>query len=80
MRPDKEQIDRMGWEAWADNVIVNMMENLPLDATGLTYHYDDISVQISLVGKDVVGFIRAYIPGYGWKHHERTIRRACYNN
>ena len=80
MKPDKEQIDRMGWEAWADNVIVNMMENLPPDATGMSYRYDDISVQISLVGKDVVGFIRAYIPGYGWKHHERTIRRACYNN
>lgn len=80
MRPDKEQIDRLGWEAWADNVLVNMMENLPPDATGLTYHYDDISVQINLVGKDVVGFVRAYVPGYGWKHHERTIRRACYDN
>lgn len=80
MKPDKEQIDRLGWEAWADNVLVNMMENLPPDATGLTYHYDDISVQINLVGKDVVGLVRAYVPGYGWKHHERTIRRACYNN
>ena len=80
MKPDKEQIDRMGWEAWADNVIVNTIENLPADATSMTCDHGDVSIKVSLVGKDVVGFIRAYIPGYGWKHHERTIRRACYNN
>jgi hypothetical protein len=80
MKPDREQIDRLGFEAWADNAIVNMMENLPADCVEMKAALDDATVQITLVGKDVVGRVRAYVPGYGWKHHERTIRRACYNN
>jgi hypothetical protein len=80
MKPDKDQIDRLGFEAWADNKLVNMIENMPPDCTALSYHFDDISIQISLVGKDSVGRVRAYVPGYGWKHYERTIRRACYDN
>jgi hypothetical protein len=80
MKPDREQIDRLGFEAWADNVIVDTIESLPPDCTGFSSHDDDMSVQITLVGKDVIGRVRAYVPGYGWKHHERTIRRACYNN
>ena len=80
MKPDREQIDRLGFEAWADNVIVDTIESLPADCTGFSSHNDDMSVQVTLVGKDVVGRVRAYVRGYGWKHHERTIRRACYNN
>jgi hypothetical protein len=80
MKPDRDQIDRLGFEVWADNAIVNMIENLPSDCVEMKSDHDDISVQITLVGKDVIGRVRAYVPGYGWKHHERTIRRACYNN
>ena len=80
MKPDKDQIARLGWEAWADNILVNMIENMPKNCTALSYHFDDISVQISLVGKDVVGRVRAYVPDKGWMYYERTIRRACYNN
>jgi hypothetical protein len=80
MKPDRDQIDRLGFEVWADNAIVNVMENLPPDCTGFSSHQDDISIQVTLVGKDVVGRVRAYVPGYGWKHYERTIRRACYDN
>ena len=46
----------------------------------MTCDHGDVSIKVSLVGKDVVGMVRAYVSGYGWKHHERTIRRACYDN
>ena len=77
---DTNLINRLGFEAWADNLIVDTIENLPADATQMTCDHGDVSVKVSLVGKDVVAFVRAYVPGYGWKHHERTIRRACYGN
>ena len=75
MKPDKEQIGRLGFEAWADNLIVNMIETMPPTCTEVSYDYDDISVRIKLLPKDTVGWVRAYVPGYGWKHHERTIQR-----
>ena len=76
MRPSKQLIDRMGFEGWADNAIVDMMENMPAGCTSMSYDFEDVSVRINMVGTDLVGWVRAYVPGYGWKHHERTIRRG----
>lgn len=75
MIPDKANIDRLGFEAWADNLIVNVMENMSPDCTEMTWDQDDVHVRIRLLAKDTVAWVRAYVPGYGWKHHERTIKR-----
>ena len=81
MKPDRDQIDRLGFAAWADNVLTNMVEDMPEGLNEATFEIsDELTVALTVIGKDVVGSVRAYVPGYGWKHHERTIRRACYNN
>ena len=76
MIPDKANIDRLGFEAWADNAIMDLIENLPPNCTEMTADGDDVHVRIQVLAKDTVGWVRAYVPGYGWKHHERTIKQG----
>ena len=77
----KEAIQRLGFDAWADSLIVDAIENLQaLDATCLssegTRSCDGVDVTI-VARKDgdcVVVSVRAYIPGAGWKSHDRTVK------
>lgn len=75
MTPDKHQINRLGFEAWADNVMMNLFENMPANCTEITSDDGDVHVRVKLVASDAVCWVRAYVPGCGWKHHERTFKR-----
>ena len=70
----KEQISRLGFEAWADNKLVGMMETMPDGFTDFHFDTEDLQVKIVQVGDAWVGHVRAYVPGEGWKYHDRTIK------
>lgn len=73
--PDPDQIQRLGFTAWADNLIANVIEELP---NNRPYDYDveseDVTVVIRVIGKDLTATVRAYVPGEGWHYHDRVIK------
>ena len=68
----KDQIDRLGFETWADNLIVNAIE----DGSGNNFvsHSDHVSVVLSLEDGFVHASVRAYVPAIGWLYHERALK------
>jgi hypothetical protein len=65
------EIDRLGFEAWADNLIVNWIE----DAPNVQSHFDhgDATLVVRKEGNLTIATVRAYVAGRGWLSHERTL-------
>lgn len=82
---DTDMINRLGFEAWADNLIVNVIEDMkgaPCDLLkGTCSPYaaerDDVTINIH-VGPlgEVHATVRAYVPGKGWLYHDRTVKKG----
>lgn len=74
MKPDAEQIQRLGFEAWADNLIVNALEDMaggsPVE---LDLEQGDLTLLIRTDGKEATATVRAYVEGKGWLYHDRVI-------
>ena len=72
---DQNNIQRLGFNAWADNLIVNAIEDLGVKRP---YHYDveneDVTIVLRQIGDEVTATVRAYIPGHGWYYHDRVIK------
>lgn len=74
MSPDPQQVQRLGFEAWADNLIVNALEDmadqprLDLDA-----EEGDVTLVIRTNGPTATASVRAYVAGKGWQYHDRVI-------
>ena len=72
---DTDQINRLGFEAWADNLIVNVIENM-----GMTRPFevvtedDDVTVHVRLQEGQVQATVRAYVSGRGWHYHDRVVK------
>lgn len=70
----KEQIDRLGFQAWADNLIADALENI----SAAPKDFDDERAEATIVGRIVDGKItvavRAYVPGLGWQTTDRTTK------
>lgn len=66
--PTPESVDRLGFEAWADNVVVNMMENLATHIEGKS-----VSIRCERYAGETVYVVHAYVAGKGWLTHTRTI-------
>lgn len=75
MKPDIESVNRLGFEAWADNVIVNAIDDLksgvPLD---LDKEDEHLTLVVRLDGDTATATVRAYVAGLGWFCHDRTIK------
>jgi hypothetical protein len=75
MKPDTDAIQRLGFEAWADNLIVNALEDLaggaPID---IDMEQGDITLVIRTDGKEATATVRAYVAGKGWHYHDRVIK------
>jgi hypothetical protein len=73
--PDSNHIQRLGFNAWADNLIVNVVEDLkgqrPFDHDLET---EDVTVLVRVIGDDLTATVRAYVPGSGWYYHDRTLK------
>lgn len=71
----ENQINRLGFDAWADNEFVNALENFPMVATGdISVENDSVSMKITFSEKTVHCVIRAYTPD-GWQTYEKEIKR-----
>jgi uncharacterized metal-binding protein len=72
---DQNNIQRLGFTAWADNLIVNAIEDL---GDKRPYDYDveseDVTIVLRQIGDEITATVRAYIPGQGWYYHDRTIK------
>ena len=73
---DMDQVNRLGFEAWADNLIMNLTGELPWGGiTQMTYEKQGATIIATFHADSTQILIRAYIPGQGFKYHERIIKR-----
>lgn len=70
MTPDPDNVQRLGFEAWADNIIVNLIENF-----GDKIEEESYSIRIEKYPSEINYIVHAYVPGKGWLTHTRTVKR-----
>lgn len=66
---DLDQINRLGFEAWADNIIVNLLE----DAAS-KIEADSYNVRIEKYPGETNYIVSAYVQGKGWLTHHRSVK------
>lgn len=75
MKPDLDQIQRLGFEAWADNLIVNTLEDgVQKNWASCWVENDDLVLMMRFEDGKAVASVRAYVEGKGWMYHDRTIK------
>lgn len=77
MNDPNDQIQRLGFEAWADNIIVNVVENImsrPAGPYEFSSEEEDVTVCVRLRDGEINATVRAYIPNKGWHYHDRVIK------
>lgn len=73
--PMDSEINRLGFDAWADNEFVNAIENFPFVATGdIKMENENMTIKVTFTDKTVTCFIRAYTSN-GWQTYEKEIKR-----
>lgn len=71
---DLNQINRLGFEAWADNLIVNVIEDFGNKPFEIVSEEEDVTVHVRLQEGQISATIRAYVPGKGWMYHDRVVK------
>jgi len=75
MRLDIEQINRLGFDAWADNVIINILEDMKgNDFERMAIEAQDYEALIAKDAYHCTYIVRAYVEGEGWKAREHSIK------
>lgn len=70
-----EQIARLGFEAWVDNVFANSIENFVMEGSGeMTIENEKFNQFIKWDDKNIELHIRCHTTE-GWKESSRTIKR-----
>lgn len=68
-------INRLGFDAWADNKFVNAIETYACVATGeFKYECDDYTMKFTLTEQAISCVIRAYTED-GWQTYEKEFKR-----
>ena len=74
MKPDPTSVNRLGFETWADNLIVNALEDLAgQPSIDLDMEEGDVTLVIRTDGSTATATVRAYVAGKGWQYHDRVI-------
>lgn len=72
MSPDPDSVNRLGFEAWADNLIVNAIETI-----GARLESDDsFSLRVEKYPGGTHYIVSAYVQGKGWLTHSRAVKEA----
>lgn len=76
----RDEIERLGFAAWADNKIVNFLEDhgqmIALSTEGhMSVDGKNYSVSCVFKGEYINIVVRAHISELGWQVHEWSIRR-----
>jgi len=74
MTPDHDSVQRLGFEAWADNLIVNALENM---ANGIPaeveFDQGEANLFVRTDGQFTHAIVRAWVKDKGWQTHSRLI-------
>lgn len=74
----KDQINRLGFGAWAENKIINYLENYALTIKSSegnhTIEYDEYTLISRWTDCEINITIRAYVEGDGWQTLDQNIR------
>ncbi len=74
MIPEVGMVDRLGFETWADHLIVNALEDMAgQPRLDLDMEEGDVTLVIRTNGKQATATVRAYVEGSGWHYHDRVI-------
>ncbi len=76
---DNTQINRLGFGAWAENIIVNYLEDwkdvmLTSEGQNTIDKFDEYELTAKWDGEQVAITVRAYVEGDGWQSLEQTIK------
>lgn len=73
---DTDQIQRLGFEAWADNLIVNALEGLDVRSAAYLDERDDVTVFVRVEDGVAYATVRAHVDlaGNKWHVHTREVR------
>lgn len=74
MKPSPEMVNRLGFEAWADNLIASSMEGVDPSFHSSWTENDDLVLLIRVEDGMVHATVRAFVEGQGWLYHDRTIK------
>jgi hypothetical protein len=70
MNPDQANVNRLGFEAWADNLIVNLIEDV-----ASKIDEDSYNVRIEKFPGETNYIVSAYVQGHGWLTHHKSVKR-----
>ena len=71
----RDVVDRLGFEAWADNLIVDRLENIDTSVAGTSVEDDGtLWVRIETSQERILVSVKAYVQDLGWQMHEREIK------
>jgi hypothetical protein len=73
VKPDLASVDRLGFEAWADNLIVNALEDMAGERLDMHAEDGDVTLVIRTHAGQATASVRAYVAGRGWQHHDRVV-------
>ena len=78
MDTTRENVDRLGFPAWADNEIMNFIEDwkdtiLISDGNMTIERNDACNIHCTFKDKQATVRVRAYVIYSGWQTHERNI-------
>jgi hypothetical protein len=72
---DAHLINRLGFDAWADNKFVNAIEDYNLVATGeVKMENEHMTMKLSFTEQTISCVIRAYTED-GWKTYDKEFKR-----
>lgn len=74
---DPAEINRLGFDAWANNKIVDAVENTAFCMQGegfISYEYEDVNVRIDWTPHGYTAALRAYTHE-GWKETGASFKR-----
>ena len=73
-----DQIQRLGFEAWADSQIVNALEGLDVRSASYLDERDDMTVFVRVEDGMAYATVRAHVnlAGNSWHVHTREVRIA----
>ena len=72
----KDMVNRLGFPVWADNLIVNAIEDMGGLPTDGGFSTDDCTVVVRVHDGKALFTVRAYVEGLGWQYHDRVINIA----
>lgn len=76
MNPHPEMVNRLGFEAWADNLIASTLEGADESFQSSWTENDDLVLLIRIEDGMVHATVRAFVKGQGWFYHDRTFKHG----